>query len=261
MKVMKSLRLSIYVLMLVSVLAAAATADRVYTRNGAWEGIVVDETSENIHLEKSDGSIISIPKANIREIEYTAAEDAEKLLSEIESLKQKARSAGERGELKEALSLQRVIADKAGRIRERAGSDYYELGIDIKNRAEAKAAEIRTELYAQNIFIEEDAGPEEKLKEMGVDFTAAEFVKAAGEGSIEILELFIEAGFDVNSAGARGRTALMEACARGRFEAAEKILSAGAGVNLEDEDGTTALHLTVESGNTALIDLIVERTH
>lgn len=258
---MKSLRLSIYVLMLVSILAAAASADRVYTRNGTWEGIVVDETSENIDLEISDGSIIKIPKANIREIEYTAAEDAGELLSEIESLKQKARSASERGELKEALSLQRVISDKAGRIRERAGSDYYERGIDIKDRAEAKAEEIRTELDAQDVFIEEDAGPEEKLKEMGVDLTAAEFVKAAGEGSIEILELFIEAGFEVNSAGPGGRTALMEACARGRIETAEKLLSAGAEVNLEDESGATALHLAIESGNTPPIDLIVEKTH
>ncbi len=257
---MKSAGLMVYAAAILSLACGDARADRVYTRNGTWHGIILEETSVRILLEKADGSIITIPRTNIREIEYTAVEDAEKILSEITSLKRQAERAYEGDNLKDALSLYREIAARAGNVRERAGSRYNE-ALDIKNMADAKAADIRTRLEEQDVFIEDTAGPEDILAERGIDFNAGEFVKAAGMGGLEELSLFLEGGMDINARNEAGRTALMEACRQGRLEAVRILLSAGADVNLEDEAGSTALHMAVENGNTDIISLIVESTH
>ena len=257
---MKYLRLIIYTAAILSLGCATASADRVHTRNGTWHGIIVEETAAYVLLEKSDGSIITIPRDNIREIEYTAVEDAGKILSEIRTLEPKAAAAYEREDLKEALFSYLEIAAMAGGIRERAGS-YYDEALEIKERAEAKAAKIRSRLEEQDVFIEHTAGPQGILAEKGIDFTAGEFVKAAGRGDTEELSLFLEAGMDINAKAEGGITAVMEACRHGRLEAVRKLLSAGADITLENDAGATALHMAVESGNTEIITLIVEKTH
>ncbi len=257
---MKPAGLLAYAAAILFLAAGAVSADRVYTYNGTWHVIIVEETAVHILLEKADGSIITIPRNNIREIEYTAVEAAEKILSEIQSLKRQAESAYEEDNLEEALFSYRKIADMAGAIRERAGS-YYNEALDIKEQAEAKAAEILSRLEEQDVFIEDTAGPAEILAARGIDFDAGEFVKAAGRGGIEELSLFLEGGMDINVKAGGGTTALMEACRQGRLGAVRKLLSAGADLNLENDAGRTALHMAVENGNTDIISIIVERTH
>ncbi len=257
---MKPAGLLVYAAAIISLAGGAARADRVYTHNGTWRGIILEETPVHILLEKADGSIITIPRSNIREIEYTAVEDAEQIFSEIQSLKRQAESAYEENYLKEALYSYRQIADMAGEIRERAGS-YYNEALDIKNRAESKAAEILSRLEEQDVFIEDTAGPKDILAARGMDFNAGEFVKAAGRGGIEELSLFLEGGMDINALNEAGRTALMEACRQGSLEAVRHLLSAGAEVKIEDNADRTALHMAVENGNTDIISLIVERWH
>ena len=61
----------------------------------------------------------------------------------------------------------------------------------------------------------------------------------ASKGQVEIIELLLAAGAEINAADARGTTALM--LALGKVDALEALLSAGAAVDQKDSRGFTAL--------------------
>ncbi|WP_236994194.1 ankyrin repeat domain-containing protein [Methylomicrobium sp. RS1] len=63
------------------------------------------------------------------------------------------------------------------------------------------------------------------LKEMGVDYTEQQFAKSAGEGDMTAVNLFLEAGMDVNAGGG---AALGLAAGRGQLEMVKLLLSKGA---------------------------------
>jgi hypothetical protein len=237
---------------------SAVSADFVYTEYGEWEGTVIEEGESRVQLKTPDGGVIAISKDIINEIVYTAEEDAERILSKINSLVEEASFKYENGNLREALSLYNEIYSVAAEVRERAGPLYDE-ALRAKREAEKKAEEIKNALAEQNISIEdEETGPKDLLREKGIDFSAEEFINAAGMGKTENLALFLEAGMEVNIRGSGGKTALMEACAKSRGEAVNKLLSAGATVNLTDDSGKTALHYAMESENIKIINIIVE---
>jgi len=240
----------------------AVSADIVYTEHGDWEGTVVEEGESRIRLKTPDGGIIAISKNIISEIIYTAEEDAERILLRINALLKEASSEYENGRLKEALSLYNKIYSAAAEVRERAGPLMYDEALLAKEEAKEKAEEIKNALAEQNIRIEyEETGPKALLGEKGINFSAEEFINAAGMGETENLALFLSAGMDVNIRGSGEETALMEACAKGREEAVNQLLNAGADVSLDDDSGKTALHYAVENGNISIIDMIVEKTH
>jgi ankyrin repeat protein len=63
------------------------------------------------------------------------------------------------------------------------------------------------------------------LKETGVDYTEQQFAKSAGEGDMTAVNLFLEAGMDVNAGGG---AALGLAAGRGQLEMVKLLLSKGA---------------------------------
>lgn len=63
------------------------------------------------------------------------------------------------------------------------------------------------------------------LHEMGVDYTDQNFAKAAGSGDMTSVQLFIDAGMDVNSGGG---AAIGLAAGRGQKEMVSYLLSHGA---------------------------------
>jgi len=63
------------------------------------------------------------------------------------------------------------------------------------------------------------------LKAMGVDYTEQDFAKAAGNGDMAAVQLFVDAGMDVNSGGG---AALGLAAGRGKTQMVQFLLSKGA---------------------------------
>lgn len=64
---------------------------------------------------------------------------------------------------------------------------------------------------------------------------------AARAGDSEMLDEFIRAGYDLNSADPRGYTALILAAYNGHLDAVEQLLAAGADPCQQDARGNTAL--------------------
>ena len=75
--------------------------------------------------------------------------------------------------------------------------------------------------------------------------------QAAGEGSLEIVQLFVEAGAVVNRVCDSG-SALSIACAFGHLEVASYLVSVGADLDLPDSEGETARSI-LEGANSPMI--------
>jgi hypothetical protein len=63
------------------------------------------------------------------------------------------------------------------------------------------------------------------LKQMGVEYNEQEFAKAAGNGDMTAVQLFLDGGMDVNAGGG---AAIGLAAGRGKLEMVKFLLSKGA---------------------------------
>lgn len=80
--------------------------------------------------------------------------------------------------------------------------------------------------------------------------------------NLELLEVLIQAGVDINQGDRRNRasrirTPLQEAARKGWVDGLRALLAAGALVDAEDDAGATALHLAVRSGKVAAAELLL----
>jgi ankyrin repeat protein len=87
-----------------------------------------------------------------------------------------------------------------------------------------------------------------KLADEGLDFDAETFMDLVDDGEMKKVNLFLEAGFDVNSPGPRGRTALHEAAEADDGKMTPVLLKAGARTEVADEQGVTPLCLAADEG-------------
>jgi uncharacterized protein len=78
----------------------------------------------------------------------------------------------------------------------------------------------------------------------------SEFLRAAGQGDIVTLELYLAAGeyIDIQDPST-GATALMAAIQGGRLDAVRYLLAHAARVNIRDANGSTALMCAANSGD------------
>ena len=107
-------------------------------------------------------------------------------------------------------------------------------------------------------FEQRERTPEDRLAEMGIKVIPDEFVRYAGRGNAEVVNLFIESGMPVDSyRKGDGYTPLMAAAAFGRQQTVNVLLEQGAKVNARDIDGQTALMKAVAYSQTQVVDILL----
>ncbi|MGB7925158.1 MAG: ankyrin repeat domain-containing protein [Pyrinomonadaceae bacterium] len=101
-----------------------------------------------------------------------------------------------------------------------------------------------------------DAGANVNTVDENYGLTA--LAMAAGNGNLEMVQLLLWYGADVNAKGPRGNTALMNLSGRSTAEVARALINAGANVALQDEDGDTALILLASDNNTEVLQALID---
>lgn len=76
---------------------------------------------------------------------------------------------------------------------------------------------------------------------MNKKFYETEFLKAAKNGELAKVKLYLESGMDIETKGAFGDTALILAAYDEHYETASFLLRQGANVNVQNDDGDTPL--------------------
>jgi ankyrin repeat protein len=84
-------------------------------------------------------------------------------------------------------------------------------------------------------------------------------LKAAKSGNRALVELFLNAGADVNQANNEGNTPLHYAASYGHKTIAELLLKAGANVNQTDKEGKAPLHYAAEYGHRLIVELLLDK--
>jgi hypothetical protein len=111
-------------------------------------------------------------------------------------------------------------------------SELWELGSGPEEDAANEVIQPKTEAAREAI---------RKLREKGYPQPTADFlVMTAGSGELEVLKLFVAAGYSVDTK-ADGTPAIVSAAMSGQSEVVQYLIDAGADVNAVDEVSTTAL--------------------
>lgn len=82
---------------------------------------------------------------------------------------------------------------------------------------------------------------------------------AAVGGSLEVLEILISAGVDIDVRDADGATALLVACEENHTSFARRLIDHGADVTLADSNDSTALHHATKHGDLEFVKLLLRK--
>ena len=85
------------------------------------------------------------------------------------------------------------------------------------------------------------------------------FLEAAGKGKVEIVQLHLANGVNVNAKDEYGQTALIYAAKNGHKNVAELLLKNGADVNVQEEFGLTPLMCAAYNGKISVAKLLIEK--
>lgn len=83
-------------------------------------------------------------------------------------------------------------------------------------------------------------------------------MKAAKSGAVEISQLLIVSGANINAKTNSGVTVLMLAAAGGSLQLVDELIHRGADIHARDNSGKTALYWAADWGNTEIIQLLAE---
>ncbi len=92
----------------------------------------------------------------------------------------------------------------------------------------------------------------------GYDFNAIDFVKAAGEGREEVVNLYLRAGMPINVQGHHQYTAVAEAATSGELRVLKLLCDKGADLEIRTAGGNSALWMACISSHYEAIRLLVE---
>lgn len=98
----------------------------------------------------------------------------------------------------------------------------------------------------------------QRLTKAGQSLTPDDFVKAAGQGDLELVGLFLQAGMDRNAQDARGYSALIQASENGRKEVVRALLQEGAKPDLQTKEGNTAVIAAAGNDQSECVRLLIE---
>lgn len=98
------------------------------------------------------------------------------------------------------------------------------------------------------------------LGQMGIQFDGRSFLKAAKNGDLLAVRLFLDAGMDVNIIpGDDMHPALIMAAGSGHTEIVKLLMERGADVNLRGDEGMTALFAATAAGHTEIVKLFIDK--
>jgi ankyrin repeat protein len=80
---------------------------------------------------------------------------------------------------------------------------------------------------------------------------------AARSGQVNLIELFLKNGADINTKNEKGHSILMLAAYNGQYNLVEYLISQGADVNSIDHSGSTILMGVVFKGHSHIFDLLL----
>ncbi len=89
-------------------------------------------------------------------------------------------------------------------------------------------------------------------------FMQAQKFHYALEVAIEIVNMLLKNGVEINAQNEEGRTALMYAVSEGSKELTEILIKNGANVNLKDINGDTALIIAIGNENEEISELLIK---
>uniref|UniRef100_A0A336L5G5 CSON003381 protein n=1 Tax=Culicoides sonorensis TaxID=179676 RepID=A0A336L5G5_CULSO len=97
-----------------------------------------------------------------------------------------------------------------------------------------------------------------QVEDRGQKNDCTPLMEAASAGHIDIIELLLKHGADVNAQSSTGNTPLMYACAGGHVDAVKLLLAAGANVEDHNENGHTPLMEAASAGHVSVAKILLE---
>ena len=94
------------------------------------------------------------------------------------------------------------------------------------------------------------------LSKLNVQYSPEQFLNSAKNGNTKVVELFLQAGMDVNTKNADGQTALMLAAYSGHTDTVKLLLKHGAFINVIDKFGDSALSWAAAENHTDIVNLL-----
>ena len=76
--------------------------------------------------------------------------------------------------------------------------------------------------------------------------------------NIELIDLIIKLGANINHRSLGGRTPLQKACGAGNIDAVKTLIKNGADVSLMNDEGATCLHAAAHHGHLAIVQIIID---
>jgi ankyrin repeat protein len=92
----------------------------------------------------------------------------------------------------------------------------------------------------------------------GYDFNAVDFVRAAGEGRREVVELYLRAGMPINVQGRNRYTAIAEAATSGELRVIELLCEKGADPDIKTAGGNNALRMATFTPHLQAVRMLVD---
>jgi ankyrin repeat protein len=97
-----------------------------------------------------------------------------------------------------------------------------------------------------------------KLAANNIPYNQQEFFKYVKKGDVKVVNLFFEAGIDINCKNTDGATPLIVASEEGKNHIIKLLLSKGADVNAQDIGGWTALIMAANGGYVDTVQILIK---
>ncbi|MGB0372255.1 MAG: ankyrin repeat domain-containing protein [Opitutales bacterium] len=120
-------------------------------------------------------------------------------------------------------------------------------------------------LLSLNKSVAQDTLTESQLKDIfwlmglqGFDFNAIDYVRAAGEGRAEVVELYLRAGMPIDAQGKTKYTAIAEAATSGELRVLELLIQKGANPDIKTAGGNNALRMAALGPHLEAVRMLVD---